>query len=69
MVYRILLGGTDRPNDTGSILSTIFGTIWPGGLRYLGQEGRYLDPNFSKVCHDDAVPPRLQRFAIIIEDL
>ena len=27
MVYRILLGGTDGPNDTGSILSTIFGRI------------------------------------------
>ncbi len=25
MVYRIQLGATDGPNDTGSILSTIFG--------------------------------------------
>jgi len=39
MVYRILLGGTDGPNDTGSILSTIFGKKLPEGSRYIGEEG------------------------------
>ena len=33
MVYRILLGGTDGPNDTVSILSTIFGKTLQEELR------------------------------------
>ena len=44
LFIRILLGGTNGPNDCRSILSTIFGTIWTVEFRYLGQEGRFLDP-------------------------
>ena len=41
MVYRFSLGGTDGPNDTGSILSTIFGRIKPEGSRYIGEKGLF----------------------------
>jgi len=38
-VYRCSLGGTDGPNDTGSILSTIFGRKKTEGLSYIGEKG------------------------------